>query len=125
MSSHQGDLKVPAGGGDMGKGYCRNWGNPQGKSGNLGEIRSMCFRWLLLPGLQSCSPAGWRSPQASGPDPEALSKSSCSPPFTPALEFLNSLTLKWPESRWEEPPTYVEWVLKVYRKLRVVIWSQV
>lgn len=50
----------------MGRGYCRNWViNSQGKSGNLGKIRSMHFRLLLLlavrlfPGRQGDSSGKW------------------------------------------------------------------
>lgn len=66
MPSHQGDLEVPAGGGEVGRGYCRNWViDPQWKSGNLREIRSMHFRLLLLLAV-GLFPGGPGSLQASG-----------------------------------------------------------
>lgn len=62
---------VPAGGGEMGRGYCKNWViDPQGKSGNLGKIRSMHFRSLLLlavklfPGRPGGSAGKWTAKYA-------------------------------------------------------------
>lgn len=70
--------------------------HPQGKSGHLGKIKSEHSKFLPLLGLWSYSQqtAGFYK----GVDPIALCKWSYPSPFAPALEVLNSLTIKRPGS---------------------------
>lgn len=62
----------------MGRGYCRNWViDPQGKSSNLGKIRSMHFRLLLLLLTVGLFPGGPKhapkhAPNLSAPHPLPL-----------------------------------------------------
>lgn len=116
MSSHQGELEVPAGGGEIGGGICRNLViHPQGPSGHWGKIRSMHSNcWCY-----------W-APSAVSWDPRALSERSCPSSPAPALDFLNSIAIKCPGSKvGRDCLHYVVYSHSKNTNLQVTMWSQV
>lgn len=93
MSSHQGELLVPAGGEEITEGFCGDW-----------VIHSQSGCQATRAKSEACTPIA----VATGLPllfPEYSPNIPTSPPPAPALEFLNSITVKRQDHSGKKPPT--------------------
>ena len=96
MSSHQGEPAVPAGGEEITEGFCGDWVNHSQSGCQATRAKSeACILIAGATGLPLLFPG----------TPEYSLNIPTSPPPAPALESLNSITVKCQDHSGKKPPT--------------------